>query len=67
MTGRAEPLSEILFEEMRCVCKEELVKKIPPLGRLGDEYRALYETTLRPLAKARATLDCVRYPPIQLY
>jgi len=42
-------LSENLFEEMRCVCKEELVKKIPLLGRLGDEYRALYETTLRPL------------------
>jgi hypothetical protein len=38
-----------LFEEMRCVCKEELVKKIPLLGRLGNEYRALYETTLRPL------------------
>ena len=49
MTGRAEPLSENLFEEMRCVCKEELVKKIPLLGRLGDEYRALYEKTLRPL------------------
>ena len=25
------------------------MKKIPLLGRLGDEYRALYETTLRPL------------------
>jgi hypothetical protein len=49
MTGSAEPLSENLFEEMRCVCKEELVKKIPLIGRLGDEYRALYETTLRPL------------------
>jgi hypothetical protein len=49
MTGRAEPLSDNLFEEMRSICKEELVKKNPLLGQLGDEYRALYETTLRPL------------------
>jgi hypothetical protein len=49
MTGRTETLSDNLFEEMRCICKEELVKKNPLLGRLGDEYRALYETTLRPL------------------